>query len=178
MKTRMVRLMTAATALLVLGALGCGGGAETAAPTAPAEAPAAAEKPAAVEKPAETQPAAAADSGGVEADGEDAPVDPAASAAAAGNAEGAAAYASFCVSCHGPSGAGDGPVGAALNPKPANFAAADFWNDKRTDAYLTTVIRDGGPAVGLSPLMAPWGSVLDEAKIKAVIEHLKSLKKG
>ena len=101
-----------------------------------------------------------------------------ADAGAAGDAAGAEAYTTYCASCHGATGAGDGPVGAALDPKPASFVDAAFWNDTRTDEHLAKVIKEGGPAVGLSPLMAPWGAVLDDAKLAAVIAHLKSLKAG
>jgi mono/diheme cytochrome c family protein len=31
-------------------------------------------------------------------------------------------YAQFCANCHGQNGRGDGPLAAALNPKPANLA--------------------------------------------------------
>jgi mono/diheme cytochrome c family protein len=32
-------------------------------------------------------------------------------------------YQQFCANCHGKNGQGDGPLAAALNPKPANLAA-------------------------------------------------------
>ncbi|HRO16237.1 MAG TPA: c-type cytochrome, partial [Paracoccus sp. (in: a-proteobacteria)] len=34
---------------------------------------------------------------------------------------GAADYARFCASCHGPSGKGDGPLAAGLTPRPADL---------------------------------------------------------
>jgi len=169
MKT-MFRLMAPAVlALLALGAIACGGGSEPAPPPAEEPKPAEEAKPAEDAKPAdEAEPADEAK-----------PADEAAAAdaAPAANADGATAYNTYCSSCHGATGAGDGPAGGALNPKPANFADAAFWNEKRTDEHLTTVIKDGGPAVGLSPLMAPWGAVLDDAKVAAVIAHMKTLKK-
>jgi mono/diheme cytochrome c family protein len=162
MKKTAIRLMAPAVfALLALGAVACGGGdAETTHEPEPEPAPAEA-------APAEAASAAAAPAAA-----------PAAAAADAGNTDGAEAYATYCVSCHGVTGAGDGPVGAALDPKPASFADAAFWTDERTDEHLAKAIKEGGPAVGKSPLMAPWGAVLDDAKVKAVVAHIKSLKAG
>ncbi|MEK6598570.1 MAG: cytochrome C oxidase subunit IV family protein, partial [Gemmatimonadota bacterium] len=42
----------------------------------------------------------------------------------------AASFAMICSSCHGQTGAGDGPGAAALTPKPANFTDPAFWADK------------------------------------------------
>ncbi len=157
-----IRLMAPAVfALLALGAVACGGGGTD---TANEPAPAPAEEAA----PADTAPADAAPADAAPAD--------AAPAAPAG--DGAADYATYCASCHGATGAADGPVGAALDPKPASFADAAFWTAERTDEQLAKAIKEGGPAVGKSPLMAPWGAVLDDAKVKAIIAHLKTLKAG
>ena len=65
-----------------------------------------------------------------------------------------------------------------MDPKPASFADAAFWTAERTDEHLAKAIKEGGPAVGKSPLMAPWGAVLDDAKVKAVIAHIKTFKAG
>jgi len=96
-------------------------------------------------------------------------------ALAADAAEGAKSFATFCSTCHGEKGAGDGVAAAGLDPKPANFATAEFWKGK-DDAYLTKVIKEGGAAVGKSPLMAPWGGVLDDAKIADVVAFMNTLK--
>ncbi|MEK6687859.1 MAG: c-type cytochrome [Gemmatimonadota bacterium] len=87
----------------------------------------------------------------------------------------AASFAMICSSCHGPTGAGDGPGAAALTPKPANFTDPAFWADK-TDAELAKAIREGGAAVGKSASMPPWGSVYDEAKAGALVGYLKTLR--
>lgn len=87
----------------------------------------------------------------------------------------AASYTMICSSCHGPTGAGDGPGAAALTPKPANFTDPAFWADK-TDAELAKAIREGGAAVGKSASMPPWGSVYDEAKAEALVGYLKTLR--
>jgi mono/diheme cytochrome c family protein len=37
------------------------------------------------------------------------------------------------------------------------------------------VIKLGGPAVGKSPLMAPWGGTLDDQQIRDVIAFVRTL---
>jgi len=81
---------------------------------------------------------------------------------------GAKVYTERCVLCHGPQGRGDGVAAAGLNPKPRNHTDGAYMN-KRTDAELLEVIRKGKGA------MPPWGSVLSEAEIQAVLKHVRSL---
>lgn len=61
-------------------------------------------------------------------------------------------FQSTCVVCHGERGAGDGPGAAALDPKPRDFGDAE-WQASVTDEHIAKVIRDGGAAVGKSPIM-------------------------
>lgn len=61
-------------------------------------------------------------------------------------------YKSRCTMCHGPTGKGDGPAGAALNPKPRDLGD-QAWQKSVTDEHIETIIRGGGPAVGKSPMM-------------------------
>ena len=97
-------------------------------------------------------------------------------------AAGKLAYDANCSSCHGPAGAGDGPVGAVLKPPPRDFAVGDFAFDtdedgaKGTDADLKNVIMKGGAAFGGSPLMAPW-PMLSEADVDNVVAYIRSLQK-
>ncbi len=84
-------------------------------------------------------------------------------------------YATLCASCHGPLGRGDGPVAAALTPAPADLGSAAF-QDARTDEQLLVAIRDGGPAVGRSPLMAPFGSQLDEEQLAQMVVFVRTLR--
>jgi high-affinity iron transporter len=88
----------------------------------------------------------------------------------------AKSYATFCAMCHGLEGKGDGVAGAALPVKPANFADPKFWEGK-TDEGLKKVIKEGGVANGKSALMAPWGGVLNDAQIDAMVIYLKTMKK-
>jgi len=87
---------------------------------------------------------------------------------AGGPADGAKIYADRCALCHGPGGKGDGPASAALNPKPRNHTDGAYMN-AQTDEALMEVIRNG------KGVMPPWGSVLSDEEIKAVLEHVRSL---
>jgi mono/diheme cytochrome c family protein len=105
-------------------------------------------------------------------------------ALAAGDAaKGKTVYTTNCESCHGPAGKGDGPVGAALDPKPRDFSTAQFKFDTDkdgkpgSDADLTNVVKDGAGKYGGNALMAPWGGILSEADIANVVAYVRSLKK-
>jgi cytochrome c553 len=71
-----------------------------------------------------------------------------------------------CVVCHGNHGTGDGPGGAALDPKPRAFANA-AWQASVNDARLAKVIVEGGLAVKLSAGMAPNPDLQDKPEVVA-----------
>jgi mono/diheme cytochrome c family protein len=85
-------------------------------------------------------------------------------------------YNTFCVSCHGPNGDGNTPAGQALKPNPRNFTDA-AWQEKTTDDRIAQVIKEGGAAVGLSPMMAAWGALLSDAQIKEMVGKVRGFKK-
>ena len=102
--------------------------------------------------------------------------------AAAGDADaGKTAYETNCSSCHGMAGEGDGPISAALNPRPRDFSAGEFKLDANKsgspgeDEDLKLVIQKGAMAYGGSPLMAGWPSLKDE-QIGQIIAYIRSLK--
>jgi len=82
--------------------------------------------------------------------------------------EGAKIYAEKCSVCHGPNGKGDGPGGAALNPKPRDHTNGAYMNS-RTDDQLLEVIRNGKGA------MPAWKSILTDEQIHAALKHVRSL---
>lgn len=75
-----------------------------------------------------------------------------------------------CGTCHGAQGKGDGPVGAALKPKPRNFADAK-WKNGTDLASVIKTIENGIAGSG----MAPYKGVLTDEEIKAVAEHVRKL---
>ena len=104
-----------------------------------------------------------------------------ATALAGGNAaEGKKTYDLHCGVCHGLSGAGDGPAGAAIDPPPRNFNLGEFKFDADkdgvtgTDEDLFIVIQKGGVSFGGNPVMVPWSS-LSDAEIANVIAFIRTL---
>lgn len=71
---------------------------------------------------------------------------------ATATAEAREVYKSRCATCHGEAGKGDGPAGAALNPKPRNYTDKE-WQKSVTDDQIKKTITMGGAAVGKSPIM-------------------------
>lgn len=99
------------------------------------------------------------------------------SAFAAGDVKvGKAKYDMMCQSCHGATGAGDGPAGKALKPPARNFTDA-AWQASRKDEDLRKVITKGGAAAGLSPLMPALGAAMKPEEVDGVIAYIRSLKK-
>ena len=74
-----------------------------------------------------------------------------------------------CLNCHGPSGAGDGPLAEALNPAPRNFHHHGFWRH-RTDGELFWVIKYGSPGTA----MIGFSDQLTDEEIWAIIHYERS----
>lgn len=85
-------------------------------------------------------------------------------------AKGKEVYEANCASCHGPNGAGDGPAGAALNPKPRNFALADGWKNGKTKEGILKTLKEGIAGTG----MVAYPHL--EADHEALAEYILSLK--
>jgi mono/diheme cytochrome c family protein len=107
---------------------------------------------------------------------------PATASAAGDAAEGKKTYDILCMPCHGMTGAGDGPAGAALNPPPRNFTVGDFKFDANKDGAIGTdedialVIQKGAVAFGGNPVMVPWPQ-LSESDLANLVAYIRSLKK-
>jgi len=83
-------------------------------------------------------------------------------------------YASNCSSCHGPKGAGDGPLSAGLQPTPAKHADGAYMN-ALTNEHIFKVIKEGGDAVGKSATMAPWGTSMSDEEITGLVAFVRGL---
>ena len=81
-------------------------------------------------------------------------------------------YQSRCVACHGGDGRGDGVLASGLKPAPRDFTSS-AWRGTRTPVELRRVIREGGPALGLSPLM-PANTDLSDAELDALVSCVSS----
>jgi caa(3)-type oxidase subunit IV len=83
------------------------------------------------------------------------------------------AFQRTCAPCHGTAGGGDGAAAASLDPKPADFTAAAFW-ETRDVAHVAKVIREGGVAVGRSPIMPAFGAQFDAEAADALADYIRA----
>ena len=84
-------------------------------------------------------------------------------------------YKMFCISCHGEDGKSKTTAGLALKPAPRDFTDA-AWHNTVTDEHIEKVIRDGGPSVGKSATMSPWGAMLPGTLLKDMVKKVRSFK--
>lgn len=85
-------------------------------------------------------------------------------------------FNTVCATCHGIEGKGDGAAAAALNPKPAAFGSSEFWADGKDKAHIMKVIKEGGAAVGKSPLMAAYGGQYTDEQISELADIVMGFK--
>jgi mono/diheme cytochrome c family protein len=80
--------------------------------------------------------------------------------------EGESLFAANCASCHGDTGAGNGPAAGALAPSPTNFHLK-----KPTQERAWDVLENGVPGTA----MPPWRSQLTADERRALVEFVRSL---
>jgi mono/diheme cytochrome c family protein len=76
-------------------------------------------------------------------------------------------YAQFCANCHGKNGQGDGPLAAALNPKPSNLAARAGHH---TDGDFAWKIANG------RGVMPGFKNQLKEKQIWELVHYIQNFK--
>jgi len=84
---------------------------------------------------------------------------------------GQALYASRCAFCHGPSGKGDGPAGAALKPAPTDFTNADFWKTTGVET-MRAAVENGKP----NTAMVAFKATLSPEQIAALLGYLQTFR--
>jgi len=85
-------------------------------------------------------------------------------------------YQTYCIGCHGSTGAGDGFNAFNLDPRPRDLSDPALQKSK-SNVDLADAIRRGGAGVGLTSLMPPWGHTIDERHINAVVLYIRSLRR-
>lgn len=89
---------------------------------------------------------------------------------------GAAAYARYCLSCHGAEGDGRGPVAGGLDPRPRDFTEAKYkfrstpMNELPTDADLLRTLERG-----LNHTSMPHWKGLTPRELRQITAYLKTL---
>ena len=96
------------------------------------------------------------------------------SARAQNQAEGKNLYTTYCVTCHGDKGKGDGVAAKGLPAKPADHTSGEVMN-KLNDKFLIEVISKGGGAVGKSSFMPSWGAALSEKQIRDIVAYIRTI---
>ena len=93
------------------------------------------------------------------------------------HADGKATYDTYCASCHGMEGRGDGPVAEALIPRPTNFQDPAYWSrlGPGGDIHILRYIKQGGRARDHASYMPAWEAVLTEEQIRELIVYLRRL---
>jgi mono/diheme cytochrome c family protein len=89
-------------------------------------------------------------------------------------AEGRNLYATYCSTCHGEQGKGDGMAAASLPAKPADHTNGAVMN-KLSDQFLLDIISKGGAAVSKSSFMPSWGAALNEKQLRDIIAYIRTL---
>ena len=88
--------------------------------------------------------------------------------------EGKKLYLTYCSSCHGDGGKGDGPAARSLPVNPANHTDGSVMNPL-SDKFLLDIISKGGSAVGKSAMMPGWGGQLKEDQLRDIVAYVRSL---
>jgi mono/diheme cytochrome c family protein len=88
--------------------------------------------------------------------------------------KGRALYDYYCVLCHGTVGNGDGFNAYTLTTPPAKLADPILMS-KLADAQIIAVVKKGGAALGLPPLMPSWGGLFKEKELNALVAFVRTL---
>jgi high-affinity iron transporter len=84
-------------------------------------------------------------------------------------APGEGLFVQRCAACHGPSGAGDGPMASGLSKLPLELNAFT-WQVERSDAQLAASIRDGVSGTSMPPHRD-----LSDGEVSQLVAHVRTL---
>ena len=84
-------------------------------------------------------------------------------------AKGKELYTTNCASCHGETGAGNGPAGATLVPPPRNFINPQTWRHGPKVANMYVTLQEGIPNTG----MASFSNISPEDRF-AIIHYVRT----
>jgi mono/diheme cytochrome c family protein len=90
-------------------------------------------------------------------------------------ARGGELFTTYCASCHGDGGMGDGPAAATLDPAPVAIA---HTSQMLGDDYLYWRISEGGQGAPFNSAMPAWGAALSEEARWDLINYIRALGSG
>jgi mono/diheme cytochrome c family protein len=85
---------------------------------------------------------------------------------------GKALYDSTCASCHGPTGRGDGPMSAGLNPKPRDLGDKSYVGTL-SDEEIARTIKMGGSMKGMPQM--PSHPQFNDDDLEALVAYVRSI---
>ena len=86
-------------------------------------------------------------------------------------------YDTFCSSCHGMKGDGQGPAAKNLaGVKPRNFTSKDFVIEGREEEIRKTIFEGAAKTFHGSPYMPEWKKTLSRQQVMEVVEYLKTFR--
>ncbi len=83
-------------------------------------------------------------------------------------------YVYYCALCHGNTGNADGFNSYNLSIPAAKHSDATVMATL-SDSQIQQIIRDGGPSLGRSPLMPPWGGILKDKELSDITAFIRTL---
>jgi mono/diheme cytochrome c family protein len=83
-------------------------------------------------------------------------------------------YKANCVPCHGPTGKGDGPSAAALDPKPRDHTNRAYMDTLKDEQIAATIVQGGAPKY---PNM-PSHPHLRGEDLVAIVAKVRTLSRG
>ncbi|GAA0369691.1 hypothetical protein GCM10009092_37450 [Bowmanella denitrificans] len=87
----------------------------------------------------------------------------------------ASLYSVNCARCHGIKGDGNGPDAKMLNVDKMPDFTSPLYHFNRSEQEIRDVIKKGGAAMGMSPMMPPWGGFLKDDEVDQLTRYLQSL---
>ncbi len=83
-------------------------------------------------------------------------------------------YEYYCALCHGKTGKGNGFNSFSMSVPPANHTDATVMATL-SDTQIYQVIKEGGTSLGRSPMMPPWGRVINDSEISSLVTFIRTL---
>jgi mono/diheme cytochrome c family protein len=90
--------------------------------------------------------------------------------------EGKKIFDAQCATCHGPTGAGDGPLGKTLKPAAGNLTDPKL-HDVVGDDYIFWRVSEGGSLAPFNSAMTSFKGILDEEQRWNAVAYVRTLKK-
>lgn len=86
-------------------------------------------------------------------------------------------YGTYCLTCHGKMGKGDGVNSVEMDPAPRDFtdAGKEKYMAKRTEQEIYDAISGGGSAIEKSSLMPAFSKTLSEYEMWSIVAYISKL---